>query len=803
MLDVSALLRASFPSLSSDLLEYATSFITDLSPDEPEYNATIKDFIVPFLEGESIAVEDSVIDNLCAELSKLNIPKGIDESPGISVEIIPQTIKNQQDSAHEHLEPTPEPEHSPAPEKKSTAKSKNPRTKAAKISKSQQQSESSFLNEPEIIVTTQVSRYYSETFDADTIELDLPGVSITINGKDLLAEARLRLKTGYKYGLIGRNGVGKSTLLRAIGEKSMIGFPKNIKTLYVEQEAIGDENTNVIQSVLDSDHERIRVLRESDALEKAMKESNAHISKIYRKLLAQRAEDERYRAWEIAEKRSGARGWDARKVLLEKEKLAVAAAKYAEEEVSMEVADEEAEKANLLLNELYEKLTLIKAESTEAKVIEILNGLGFSKEKQTGPTSALSGGWRMRLSLARALFLKPDLLCLDEPTNHLDLPSVVWFQDYLKNHCDGQTVLIVSHDRAFMNEVIEEVILFQDMKLTYHSGNYDDFERNREERSLAKQKQQETLDRKMKHVEKSIENAMKSAVKSGDDKKLNQVSSRKKAIEKGRYGPTHFDDGKRFKQSYLAGYHDQFGLAIEQVKMEEEVNFKFPEPEPLRYLGPVLQVEGVSFKYKKSDPEFVLSNVTLNIERDCRIGIVGANGAGKSTLVNLILGELTPTVGTVTKHANLITGLYSQHDTNLLPTDISALAHMQSLFPGVKEQELRGILGSLGLKGKLATNPIITLSGGQKTRVSFAKTVFKSPNLLVLDEPTNHLDIESIKGLVRALETFSGGVIVVSHDVRFLKDTCKVFYVVEKGRVKRWEASVEDYAKSLAKQKMV
>ncbi|KAJ1553158.1 hypothetical protein HK096_009001, partial [Nowakowskiella sp. JEL0078] len=316
-------------------------------------------------------------------------------------------------------------------------------------------------------------------------------------------------------------------------------------------------------------------------------------------------------------------------------------------------------------------------------------------------------------------------------------------------------------------------------------------------KTLAKKKQQETLDRKMKHVEKSMENAIRSAQKSGDDNKLGMVASRKKAIEKGRLGPTHFDDGKRFKQSHYAGHHNEFGLTIQQVKQEEEVNFKFPDPEALRYQGPVLQVEDVSFKYKKSDTEFVLKNTTINIERDCRLGIIGANGAGKSTLVNILLGILEPTKGTITRHTELILSMYGQHDISDLPHDKSSLAYMQDYFPVAKEQELRAILGSLGLKSKLAIQPISTLSGGQKSRVALARTVFQRPNILVLDEPTNHLDIESIKGLVKAIEVFAGGVIIVSHDVRFLKETCRVFYVVEKGQVKRWENTVEEYAKLL------
>ncbi|KAJ1550730.1 hypothetical protein HK096_005343, partial [Nowakowskiella sp. JEL0078] len=422
-----------FPQLSvnADLKLFILSFLSNFIEENSSVPlnkvdiSSLEDFMSPLLDSETIKYEhQNFIDLALSVLPSIHGSDSEGRSPYENIDQIQTTMPQKSPKLWKVKKPSTTITISPAtsplqnfanpdiPLETSRSNPESLKQKKTKIPKSQKTtvlSTPNLISEPEIVVTSQVSRYHAETFDADTLELDLPGVNITVNGKELLEGARLRLKTGSRYGLIGKNGIGKSILLRAIGEKSMIGFPKNLKTLYVEQESFNGGETTVLQSIIDSDLERLRIIRESEALETAITQSNLEISKLYRKLLLRRAEEERHLAWEIAEKRSGARGWDARKVLLEKETNLVKAREY------------------------------IKAESFEAKAREILTGLGFSKQQQISPTSTLSGGWKMRLSLARALFLKPDLMCLDEPTNHLDLPSVIWFQEYLKNECEGQT----------------------------------------------------------------------------------------------------------------------------------------------------------------------------------------------------------------------------------------------------------------------------------------------------------------------------------------------------------------------------
>ncbi|PWA98256.1 hypothetical protein CTI12_AA020940 [Artemisia annua] len=406
------------------------------------------------------------------------------------------------------------------------------------------------------------------------------------------------------------------------------------------------------------------------------------------------------------------------------------------------------------LAEFYEKLHIMGAYAAEAQASKILSGLGFTKEMQYSETRSLSGGWRMRISLARALFMQPSLLLLDEPTNHLDLKTVLWLKEYLSKW--KKTLIVVSHDENFLNTVCNRILHLYDFKVDMYRGNYDDF------LSAWEQRRKEMI-KKYQIYEKQLAAAQRAANQKQQMQKI-------KAPQKWR--------------DYTA-------------------KFCFPDPTEV---PPPLQLIDVSFSGEK---DFKLSGIDARIDMGTRVAIMGPNGAGKSTLLKLLAKELKPTEGEVVKSDKLRIGRYSQHFEDILNFNETPVQYLLRHYPDQegcsKKEAVRAMLGKFGLPSKNHIIPIDTLSGGQKARVVLTSIAMSKPHILILDEPTNHLDMESINALADALVEFSGGVVVVSHNSRLVSRVCEdqeksEIWEVDNGRVERLDGSYEEYEENLMKE---
>ncbi|KAJ0412114.1 hypothetical protein ATCC90586_004034 [Pythium insidiosum] len=411
------------------------------------------------------------------------------------------------------------------------------------------------------------------------------------------------------------------------------------------------------------------------------------------------------------------------------------------------------------LKKIYDRLTAIDSDTAESRARTILSGLQFPDHVVDGPAKALSGGWRMRTALAGALFMAPDLLLLDEPTNHLDLEAVIWLEHYLEKY--EKTMIVVSHDRNFLNSVTTDIIHLCNQKLTYYKGDYNTFEKTEKELMRQQRKAYEAQQLKIKQMQEFIDRFRANA------KRAALVQSRVKALDK---------------------------ILREELidEPEDERAFKMHFP-PAEALGrPIIAVDGVSFRYNESSP-LLFRDVHMGIDMSSRIGILGVNGSGKSTLINIMLGKLRPSGGGVTHNPRVRISTFSQHHIDSLDLSKSAVENMKMLYPGIESDLFRTHLGRFNLSGELAIKPTRTLSGGQKSRVGFAIMTWRLPHIVVLDEPTNHLDMETIDALIDALKNFKGGVVVVSHDQHFVNSVCEELWVVGDEKVERFRGSIDEY----------
>ncbi|XP_063350470.1 ATP-binding cassette sub-family F member 3 [Pelmatolapia mariae] len=526
-------------------------------------------------------------------------------------------------------------------------------------------------------------------------DIRIENFDVSFGERCLLQGAELSLASGRRYGLIGRNGLGKTTLLKMLASRSL-RVPAHISILHVEQEVAGDE-TSALQSVLESDTVREDLLGEERRL-------NARIAN------------------------GTADGMES-----------------------------------VRLSEIYGKLEEIEADKAPARASVILAGLGFSPRMQQQATKEFSGGWRMRLALARALFARPDLLLLDEPTNMLDVRAILWLENYLQTW--QSTILVVSHDRNFLNAVVTDIIHLHSQRLDSYRGNYENFIKTKEDRLKNQQREYEAQLQYRQHIQVFIDRFRYNANRAA------QVQSKLKLLEK--------------------------LPELKPIEKEIEVTLRFPDNFE-KLSPPILQLDEVEFYYSKDQPLF--SGLNLSADLDSRICIVGENGAGKTTVLKLLMGELTPINGVRQAHRNLKIGYFSQHHVDQLDLNVCSVELLLNKFPGRTEEEYRHQLGGYGITGELATRPVASLSGGQKSRVAFAQMTMPCPNFYILDEPTNHLDMETIEALAKALNKFKGGVILVSHDERLIRMVCKELWVCEGGKVRRIDGGFDEYRDILHEQ---
>ncbi|XP_028254815.1 ATP-binding cassette sub-family F member 1 isoform X1 [Parambassis ranga] len=530
-------------------------------------------------------------------------------------------------------------------------------------------------------------------------DIKLERFSISAHGKELFVNADLLIVAGRRYGLVGPNGKGKTTLLKHIANRAL-SIPPNIDVLLCEQEVVADD-TPAVQAVLKADTRRLKLLEEEKQLQARL----------------EKGEDS------VAER----------------------------------------------LEKVYEELRAIGAAAAEAKARRILAGLSFTPEMQNRPTKRFSGGWRMRVSLARALFMEPTLLMLDEPTNHLDLNAVIWLNNYLQGW--KKTLLIVSHDQSFLDDVCTDIIHLDNQKLYYYRGNYLAFKKMYVQKQKELQKQYDKQEKKLKEL------------KAGGKSTKQAEKQTKDALTR-----------KQQKGKKKGGQEEESHEATELLKRPKEytVKFTFPDPPPLS--PPILGLHSVDFGYDSQ--KILFRNVDFGIDMDSRICIVGPNGVGKSTLLLLLTGKINPTKGEMRKNHRLKVGFFNQQYADQLNMEETATEYLMRNF-NLPYQDGRKCLGRFGLESHAHTIQISKLSGGQKARVVFAELACRQPDVLILDEPTNNLDIESIDALSEAINEYKGAVMIVSHDARLITETNCQLWVVEDYTINQIDGDFDDYKREV------
>jgi ATP-binding cassette, subfamily F, member 3 len=512
--------------------------------------------------------------------------------------------------------------------------------------------------------------------------LHINQITYRVGGRLILDGASAALPEGHKIGLVGRNGTGKTTLLRLItgeigSESGSIGLPKRARIGTVAQEAPGGPESLI--AVVLAGHEELTAL-----------EAEAHSA-------------------------------------TDPDRIA---------EIQMRLAD-------------------IDAHSAPARAASILSGLGFTDEQQRGPCSALSGGWRMRVALGAALFSAPDVLLLDEPTNYLDLEGTIWLKNFIRNY--RNTILMVSHDRDLLNEAVDSILHLQGGKLTIYTGNYDTFERIRREKQALNAKMKKKQDDARQHLQSFIDRFKAKA------SKATQAQSRIKALAKME--------------------------PIAEMLEEHVAPFHFPSPEkPLN--PPLIRFENASVGYNGTP---ILRGISLRVDEDDRIALLGMNGNGKSTFAKLICGKLEALSGKMITHNRLEVGYFAQHQLDELGEGRTAYDYFRELMPDASEASRRAKLGAIGFGKNLADSTCATLSGGEKARLLFALAAFKGPHVMVLDEPTNHLDVDAREALIHAMNEYEGAIILISHDRHLIETSVDRLLLVADGKVSPFDGDLQAY----------
>lgn len=566
--------------------------------------------------------------------------------------------------------------------------SRKEKKKLQKIAKHQQEIAELTENLGQLDSTFSVSKADKNIQDIDNA-IKLDDFSISAAGKQLFVNASLSITFGRRYGLVGPNGHGKTTLLRHIADKRSLGLPSNLDVLLCEQEVVADE-TPAVRAVMKAD--------------KKVTDLEAELKKL--------------------------------------------------EETDGDAAGDR-------INAINEELAQLDADRAEPKARQILSGLGFSKEMQDRPVVNFSGGWRMRVSLARALFMEPNVLLLDEPTNHLDLNAVIWLDNYL---CGWKkTLLVVSHDQSFLDNVCTDIIHLDQQRLFYYRGNYSQFKTMLEQKRREQVKDYEKQQKKLKDLKKSGQSGKQA------EKKVRDENTRKQ-------GETQ-------------------QVALLQKHKDYIVKFKFRQPNELQ--PPVLGLYDVDFGYGTGP--LIFKKINFGVDLSSRIAIVGPNGVGKSTFLKLLAGEIEPRSGERRVNHRARVAKFDQHSGEHLTSEENPTQYLQRVF-NLEYQEARKYLGSFGLAAHAHTIPNCQLSGGQKSRVAMCELALHGPHVLILDEPTNNLDLESIDALAEALGEFKGGVVVVTHDERLIRATNCVLYVVEDQSIEEIDGDFDDYRQEILDQ---
>lgn len=514
--------------------------------------------------------------------------------------------------------------------------------------------------------------------------IDINDITLRIGSKVLLERASAHISDGWKVGLVGRNGCGKSTLFRALQgkletEQGDIFVPSGCRVASVAQE-LDDTDVPVLDFVLAQDKERTALLKRLET-----------------------APEEEY-------------------------------------------------------GEIHEQLRVIGAASAEGRAAAILTGLGFAADDLRRPIKEFSGGWRMRVALAAALFRPSDVLLLDEPTNHLDLEAGIWLENHLRRY--GGTLLLISHDRFILNDLCDYIVHFENKKLNVYSGNYDTFQQTRSLQREVQARQIAKQEMRRRHLQSFVDRFRYKA------SKAKQAQSRLKMLEK-----------------------------IEALPpLSAECGSSFDFPEPPETASPLITLEGVSVGYGE---KVVLKNLSLRIVENDRIALLGANGNGKSTFAKLISGRLAPMDGSLMRTKKLEIGYFAQHQSEELPLDMTACAYMATLMPGMPEPKVRAHLARFGLTQEKSATLIGKLSGGEKARLLFAVMSRNAPGLLILDEPTNHLDIEGRDALIEALNVYKGAVVLITHDLHLTELIADDLWLVRNHSCKPYDGDLEDYRRSL------
>lgn len=517
----------------------------------------------------------------------------------------------------------------------------------------------------------------------------LTDVTLRRGSQKLLSDVSLSIHPGYKVGLTGANGTGKSSLFAMIlGElgqdEGSLSIPPNWVIAHVAQETPSSE-ISALDYVLQGDSEYIELHKQLETAE------GAH------------------------------------------------------------------------LGELHAQLDAIDGYTTESRAATLLHGLGFSNQQTNQPVNSFSGGWRMRLNLAQALMCRSDLLLLDEPTNHLDLDAVIWLQNWLIQYAG--TLLLISHDREFLDAVVRHVAHIEHAKLTLYAGNYSAFEKIRAERLAQQQSAYEKQQRERAHMQAYVDRFRAQATKA------KQAQSRLKALN-------------RMEE-------------ISAAQVDSPFHFKFFEPEKLPER--LLNVTDTAIGYGEGEQQItIVDQLKLQLMPGQRIGLIGPNGAGKSTLIKFLAGELKPQKGESWQAQDLKIGYFAQHQLEQLKLDLSALEQLRTLDKVAREQDLRNYLGGFGFQGARVDEPVKPFSGGEKARLVLALLVYQKPNLLLLDEPTNHLDLQMRHALSVALQGFEGAMVIVSHDRHLLKTVTDELIIVHDGKAEAFAGDLDDYAKYIA-----